>query len=104
MTENRYGDGRAYYLAAEFEQDFLNDFYREMTQEAGIENPLRAKLPYGVTTALRKGEEDLIFVQNFNDCKVMVKTPGRFEEADSKIILDGEVWLEPFECKILTEI
>lgn len=104
VTENRYGDGRAYYLAAEFEQDFLNDFYREMTQEARIENPLRAKLPYGVTTALRKGEEDLIFVQNFNDCKVMVKTPGRFEEADSKIILDGEVWLEPFECKILTEI
>ncbi|GFI18020.1 beta-galactosidase BglY [Lachnospiraceae bacterium] len=104
VTENRYGDGRAYYLAAEFEQDFLNDFYREMTREAGIENPLRAKLPYGVTTALRKGEEDLIFVQNFNDCKVMVKTPGRFEEADSKIILDGEVWLEPFECKILTEI
>ena len=104
VTENRYGDGRAYYLAAEFEQDFLNDFYREMTQEARIENPLGAKLPYGVTTALRKGEEDLIFVQNFNDCKVMVKTPGRFEEADSKIILDGEVWLEPFECKILTEI
>lgn len=104
VTENRYGTGKACYLAAEFEQDFLNDFYREQAREAGIQNPLRTHLPYGVTTALRKGEKNLIFLQNFNDGRVMVETPGRYEEADSGMILGGKIWLEPFECKILTEV
>ncbi len=103
VTENLYGEGKAYYLAAEFEQGFLNDFYRERALEAGIENPLRVRLPYGVTTALRKGEKDLIFLQNFNDGKVLVETPGRYEDMDSGMILGGEIWLAPFECKILHE-
>lgn len=103
VTVNSYGKGKAYYLAAEFEQDFLNDFYGECAKEAGIENPMKAKLPYGVTVSERKGERNLIFLQNFNDKEVLVETAVTYIEAGIGSPCTGEIKLAPFECKILME-
>lgn len=103
VTENVYGKGRAYYLAAEFGQDFLNDFYEDCLVKAGIENPLRVKLPYGVTVAERKGERNLFFLQNFNDRDVVMKISGEYEEVDTGAILREKICLKRFECKVLAE-
>jgi hypothetical protein len=42
-------------------EDFLNDFYRHVTVEAGI-RPLFDELPEGVTAQIRNnGEKDFVF-------------------------------------------
>lgn len=104
VVENNYGKGKTYYLAAEFEQDFLNEFYKECAGKAGIENPLKAQLPYGVTVSERKGERNLIFLQNFNDREILVEAAGKYLEIDNETLWDGKITLVPFECKILVEV
>lgn len=63
VVKNEFGKGCAYYLAAEFGREFYHDFYKECLGKAGIENPLKTELPYGVTVSERKGENSLIFLQ-----------------------------------------
>ncbi|TCL57930.1 beta-galactosidase [Kineothrix alysoides] len=101
VTRNDFGQGTAYYLAAETSQDFLNLFYRERGKERGIVNPLSEMLPYGVTVSVRKGEQDLVFLQNFNDDKVTVEIGNQWKDADTGEGVEGKIELVPFECRIL---
>ncbi len=101
VTENDYGKGKAYYLAAEFHQDFLNMFYKERIEDAGIHNPLGAVLPYGVTVSERRGEKDLFFLQNFNEKSVVVEAEGRYLDIDRQEPVQGKIELSPFECRVL---
>lgn len=104
VIKNEFGRGNAYYLAAEFEQVFYNDFYGGLMEEMGIENPLSAKLPYGATVSERKGERDIIFLQNFRDENMDVETAGRYEETDTGMLWEGKITLGAFECKILQRV
>ena len=104
VTKHLFGQGRAYYLAAGFGQEFYNDFYRECAKEEGIENVLKTELPYGVTTAERKGERNLIFLQNFNDKEMTVSVEGKYEEIDTGTVWEGRITLEAFGCRILAEV
>ena len=103
VTVHRLGKGCAYYLAAEFEQEFLNKFYEDRLKERSIKNPLGIKLPYGVTIAKRSGSKDFIFVMNFNNEEVPIKGFGKYIKADTKEKVKGAYTLAPFECLILTE-
>ncbi len=103
ITQNGYGKGKAYYQAAELDQDFLNFFYIECAKEVGIENPLLAELPYGVTASVRKGKEDIIFLQNYNDEKVEFQAIGEWIDKNNEKKLKNVLNLEPFECKVLVK-
>ena len=65
VTENRYGKGKAYYVAFRSD-DFLMDFYRTLID---AEQPLRAvpfELPLGVSATVRfDGEQRYVFLMNF---------------------------------------
>ncbi|MDR0669367.1 MAG: beta-galactosidase [Treponema sp.] len=89
LTLNRRGQGRAYFIAARTGEDFLDDFYRRLTVEAGI-TPLFETLPEGVTVQSRRtGEKDFIFLMNFtNTAKRVSGPPGLFD-------------LAPFEARII---
>jgi beta-galactosidase len=89
LTLNRRGEGRAYFIAARTGEDFLDDFYRRLTAEAGVA-ALFEELPEGVTAQLRNnGSEDFVFLLNFTAAKKRVSgNPGVFD-------------LEPFEARIL---
>lgn len=101
VVKNSFGKGTAYYLAAEFEQRFYCDFYQKCMEEMGIHNPLNAKLPYGVTVSERKGERDLIFLQNFRNERVKAEAEGKYRETDTGAVWEGMIELEAFECKLL---
>lgn len=67
LTENTYGNGTAYYICADLEQEFYNDFYRMLVKKAGIAAPVAWKIPEGVEVSTREaGETQYLFVQNFN--------------------------------------
>ena len=42
LTCNRFGKGRAYYICADFEQEFYNELFRKVTAEAGVKRAVTA--------------------------------------------------------------
>lgn len=67
LTKNRYGNGTAYYICADMEQDFYNDFYRLLAEKAELSLPVVWEIPEGIEVATRESEDtQYLFVQNFN--------------------------------------
>ena len=102
VTRNSCGKGSAYYLAAGADTAFLRAFYKDVFEEAGLKNALGTELPYGVTAAERTGDgRKLVFVMNFNNEPVSVEGIGRWTDADSGAVCEGELKLREFQCVVL---
>ncbi|MDR0291069.1 MAG: beta-galactosidase [Treponema sp.] len=66
LTANSRGKGKAYFIAARTGEDFLDDFYRTIADEAGVRRIFEKELPRGVTAQIRSdGTNDYIFLLNF---------------------------------------
>jgi beta-galactosidase len=91
LTVHSRGKGRAYFIAARTGGDFLDDFYRRLAGEAGIQARF-AELPDGVSAQVRSnGGKEAVFLMNFtNEKKQVPPARGR-----------AGIDLEPFEVKIL---
>lgn len=63
-----YGNGKAYYLASRFDEDFYRAFYHTVAQDAGLESAWPG-LPEGVLV-VRRGS--YLFIQNCNENSVTV--------------------------------
>jgi beta-galactosidase len=73
LTVNRYGKGRAYFIAPRTDGDFLRDFYAGVIKEGHVKPVLDAPLPEGVTAQVRSdGRTDHVFVMNFSPNTVSV--------------------------------
>ena len=73
LTRNTFGSGKAYYVCADFEQCFYDDFCRKLVKEAGIEL-LCEKIEEGLSVTTREDEDNrYVFVQNFCDKAVPFK-------------------------------
>lgn len=74
LTVNRYGAGQAYYVCADMEESFYNDFYCRLISEAKIPALFSKPLPDGIeVTTRQKGQETFVFLQNFNRFPVSVE-------------------------------
>lgn len=102
VTENAYGKGFGYYLAAETGLDFLRAFYKNMFEKAGIANPLGVSLPYGVTVTKREGRQTVVFVMNFLSKPVELTGCGVWRDVETDTVYRDVLSLEDFSCKILT--
>jgi beta-galactosidase len=91
LTVNKRGKGKAYFIAARTREDFLDDFYRTVVDEAGVKRVLEAELPHGVTAQIRSdGKTDYIFLLNFTPNTAQVNCGAQ-----------GIKNLEPFESLIV---
>jgi beta-galactosidase len=94
LTVNSFGKGKAYFIAARTGADFLDVFYRKLTDESGIKRALTSELPKGVTAQIRSdGATDYIFLMNF--------TPS---PAQADCGPQGIKKLAPFECVIFERL
>jgi beta-galactosidase len=74
VTENAFGQGKAYYIATQAEDRFLDEFYGKLLQAQGIESVL--KTPDGVEATLReKDGRRLLFVLNHNAASTSITLP-----------------------------
>lgn len=105
VTCHPFGKGSAFYLAAGSDQEFLRVFYRDVFRKAGVENALRAKLPYGVTTAERIADDGtrIVFVMNFKNEPVIVEDIGIWTDAETQEQYEDALQMKPFECLVLTK-
>jgi beta-galactosidase len=64
FTVNARGKGKAYFIAARTDSNFLDDCYRTIADEAGVRRIVET-LPHGVTAQIRSdGKTDFIFLLN----------------------------------------
>ncbi len=71
LTENRFGKGKAYYLASAPESRFIRDFLKYLCDSKGIRAPLKA--PPGVEVTQRfKGNYEFTFLLNHNESDLRI--------------------------------
>jgi beta-galactosidase len=103
LTVNNFGKGRVYYMAARFDESFLQDFYSELTGQLGLKRILDTELPDGVTAQMRTdGTKEYIFLMNFSeDSKTVDIGEEQAEELLTGKSLSGGILLKPYEVMIL---
>ena len=68
ITENSYGKGKAYFIAARTSQEFLDEFYMDIVQgtDGEVTPCVDFTLPEGVSAMSRTdGENTYVFLMNF---------------------------------------
>jgi len=102
LTVNRFGQGRAYYVATDPCDDFVSAFLEAVCDEQGIEPVLVA--PAGVEVTRReKGGQGITFVLNHNAEATMVALPGRFRDLLSGRLVEGDTEVPARDVLILVE-
>jgi len=77
LTVNRFGRGKAYYVASRNDARFLDDLYGALSKRLQLLRSLNADLPHGVSAQLRTdGQHRYVFLMNF------AAQPARVELAD----------------------
>lgn len=102
VTQNRFGQGKAYYIAADADDHFLDAFYGRLLAEQGIEPLLDA--PVGVEVTLRtNGQRRLLFVLNHNATAVTMNLPTgqRYWDHLSHATVAGKLTLAGYGVSIL---
>lgn len=123
VTRNGYGSGKAYFIAAESDMDFLRSFYQEVFRSAGLRNALGIDLPYGVTVTVRTPQGDcagqneestetpgycpkgsVVFVMNFRHEPVELSGIGEWTDAETKERVSNVLKMERLSCRILMPV
>jgi beta-galactosidase len=103
LTENSFGKGRCYYIAARTGEDFLQDFYCHAAKEAGI-MPLLTNIPQGIGVAKRIGEngQEFLFVMNFLPEENTVTLEGQWQDMLAGKAVSGETAILPRSTLVLS--
>jgi beta-galactosidase len=94
LTENRFGQGKAYYVASDPEAGFLNGFMKYLCDQNGLKAPLEVPAGVEITQRLKgdagtSGQEEFTFLLNHNDNGVTVHLKdGSYTE-----LLSGQDWV-----------
>jgi beta-galactosidase len=73
LTCNSYGLGKAYYMCAAHDENFMNEFYGRLIKDAGVKTLYDRPLPKGMTCRERGGK---LFIMNFAPISNEVTLPG----------------------------
>lgn len=103
LTVNRFGKGKAYYLAAGAEQEFLNTLYKTLSDEAGVKRSIDADLPQGVSAHERSGETSFIFLENYLEEEKEVVFNREYQDVQTGERLKS-IKLLPYQVAVLTEL
>lgn len=104
FTVNRFGQGRAYYLATLPETKALASLLRQLCFERDITPPLGGKSVAGVeiTARLSPVGETLFYVLNHNDFPTAVSLPnGKFTDLISDTVWSDELTMNAYDVRIL---
>ena len=90
VTENTYGDGKAYYVAFANQGDFFDDFCSQLIEKHNIIADTNIKAESGISIRKRG---NLIFVMNFADSEKTVKLDRAYKDIGNDKVINGEVKL-----------
>ncbi len=102
LTENSFGNGKAYYIASDPNDEFLSAFYGELLTRYIIQAVL-PHAPRGVEVTMRvKGEERLVFVLNHNAQPVEIHLGAEeFDDLLNGQRIAGTIKLDGYDVRIM---
>ncbi|MFD0695189.1 beta-galactosidase [Paenibacillus sp. GCM10027628] len=105
LTENAFGEGKAYYVAADAEERFVADLCRTLCEQSGLAAPFRADSGVELTQRHKAGRT-FTFVLNHNKSKANVYMDGAYRDLLSKREFTGvsAVEVEAYGVLILEEV
>ena len=97
LTHKAYGNGHVYYVCADMEAAFYDDFLGKAAKEAGVESILEY-VPEGISVNVRESEDtEYLFIQNYGKAPVAVPVPEGFE-----VLYGGESEvIKPLKTRVL---
>lgn len=100
LTCNTYGQGKAYYICADFEQGFYDELIGKIVEDSDVEKIFET-VPNGIEVTTRCTDEyRYVFVQNYNRFPVEMELPvGRMTVLLGRY--DG--WINSLETVVLKE-
>jgi beta-galactosidase len=103
LTVNEFGDGEAYFIAADADERFLRDFYAALSRRLDLRAAVPARLPQGVCAQLRTdGTTEYLFLLNFTQQRRRVRLgKGSFVDVLNGGSRTGAIALEPFGVAVL---
>lgn len=99
LTRNKYGKGKAWYLAAELCDEGMCAMYEQILAECGMFSEF--SLPAGVVCSKR---DDVYFLQNYSGERKEVPLPCPFTDLLGRRELCGSVTLEPYDIKVMKKL
>ena len=79
LTHKKFGKGHVYYVAADMEASFYEDFLGRAAEEAGVKMPITF-IPECISVTTRENEDtEYLFIQNFGEKTETVSVPGDYE-------------------------
>ena len=88
VTMNKYMDGKAYYVGADAEQQFYDEFYQIITNKIGIKSLVEGEIPEDIEVTSRCTEKfRYYFIQNYKNEAVDISClnlPGEIIYGDRK--------------------
>lgn len=85
LTVNHFGKGKAYYIAARTDEDFLDDFYAFLLKETGAEGVLGDAAYHGVSVQKRTdGQHEYLFLMNFTAEEKQICIDGQTHTLESR--------------------
>jgi len=104
VTENKHGDGFAYYIGTDPEPEFLTHFYRTICADCGIFPPLEGGEGIEVRQRCQK-DRSFIFVLNHRDEVSFVDLGERqFRDLLSGRVHSGSMPMRGFDVRILEQV
>jgi beta-galactosidase len=100
---NRFGRGRAYYLASRTDARFHDDFLGFLAKELALPRPLQSDLPAGVTAQVRRTEtKSYLFLLNFLNQRASVALDAaHYVDTESGASVTGSLELGAFGSRVL---
>ncbi len=79
LTHKVFGKGHVYYICADMELGFYQDFYKRAAEEADLRSPIEF-IPEGVAVTVRESKDaEYLFVQNYARKAQTVPVPAEYE-------------------------
>lgn len=103
LTENRFGDGSAIYVASRNDEIFTGDLMAALAERLGLRHTVAAALPEGVTAQMRSdGETDHVFLMNFQPHPETLDLAGEtFMDMMTGQPVSGELTLPALGVRVL---
>lgn len=99
LTCNSYGDGKAYYVCTDAEQDFCSELCSSIGKEVQLTKYFE-KVPRGIEVTARNSDTSVyLFVQNYNTGCVKLELPAGFTVLSGS--WDETVGIAPFGTVVL---
>lgn len=102
LSENRFGLGKAYYIAFRSSDAFLDDFLGGLADQIGLKRAIQIPLPEALTAALREdGQNAYILLQNYGDSAQSLSLDRDYTDALSGEALKGEIVMPAYSYRVL---